>query len=217
MVRSLRSSAFLIALLSAASGTQAAAAGRGHSIGVYIDFDAAPSAMAVAAMKREVGAIMKSTGLKMNWRKLKENRGTEAFDGLVVVRFKGKCHVQPWPDEPATGKITLASTIVSEGQVLPFTEVECEAVRKTLVYSGTTCDQERQCAFGRALGRVLAHELYHALARTTLHAGKGLAKATQSLRDLIAVPMRFNADDSEAIRRGLASPPGTFSFAPQTR
>lgn len=213
MVSPLLTLGFSIVFLIAA-GLHAAAAERKQSVGIFIDFDSPPAPMAVAAMKREVGAIMKPTGLTMNWRQLKENRGTESFGGLVVVRFKGKCHVQPWPDDPAGGKVTLGSTLVSDGHVLPFTEIECEQVRKTLSYSGTACDQERQCALGRALGRVVAHELYHALARTTTHAGKGLARATQSLRDLVTGPLRFNADDSEAIRRGISTPPGTFSFTP---
>ena len=193
------------------------AAAERKSIGVFIDFDSVPAPMAVTAMKREVGTIMKPTGFRVDWRKLKENRGTESFDGLVVVRFKGKCHVQPWPEDPAGEKLILGSTLVSDGQPLPFTEINCEQVRKTLTYCATDCDQERQWALGRALGRVVAHELYHALARTTAHAGKGLARATQSLRDLvIGRPIPFHPDDSDAIRRGISTPLGTLSFTPHS-
>jgi hypothetical protein len=182
------------------------------SVGIFVDFDAPPAPMAVEAMKRELGVIMKPTGLGLDWRELKENTGTEAFAGLVVVRFKGRCHVQPFVDETQPGLVTLGSTLVSDGHVLPFTEINCEQVRKTLPYAGTSCDQERQCALGRALGRVVAHELYHALAKTTAHGGKGLAKATQSLRDLVVGALRFSPADSEAIRQGIAGPPVTFSY-----
>jgi hypothetical protein len=54
------------------------------------------------------------------------------------------------------------------------------------------------------MGRVVAHELYHVLARTTSHAERGLAKASQSLKDLVSKQsLTFQAQDAEAIRRGF--------------
>ena len=61
-----------------------------------MDFDAEPANVAVDAMKREVDAIMRPAGLRVDWRDLGQNRGQEAFSGVVVVKFKGKCQVQPW-------------------------------------------------------------------------------------------------------------------------
>jgi hypothetical protein len=212
MVRVLTSAALAAAIVCAAPAW--AEKKKKPSVGIFVDFDASPAPMAMAAMKREVGAIMRPTGLGVDWRQLSENKGTEAFAGLVVVRFKGRCHARPWVDEAEPGKVALGHTIVQEGHVLPFTEINCEQVRKTLPYLGTHCDHERQNALGRALGRVVAHELYHALARTTEHTGKGLGRATQSLRDLVTGTLRFSPDDSEAIRRGVIGPPATFSFGP---
>lgn len=208
MVRSLAFAALSVVVCTSPA-FRAQGADKKPSIGIYVDFEAPPSVLAVEAMKREVGDIMKPTGLGVDWRLLSENRGTEVFAGLVVVRFKGRCHVQPWADEIAAGQFALASTKVSEGHVLPFTEVKCEQVRKTLRYAGRTeCDQEKQGALGRAMGRVVAHEMYHALAGTTVHATKGLAKASQSLRDLVSGALRFDGADSDAIRRGV-----TLSFS----
>jgi hypothetical protein len=52
----------------------------------------------------------------------------------------------------------------------------------------------------------VAHELYHVLARTTLHAEKGLAKASQNLRDLVSKQaIVFGEHDAEAIRKGFES------------
>jgi len=54
------------------------------------------------------------------------------------------------------------------------------------------------------MGRVVAHEIYHILAGMTGHAARGLAKAAESLQDLISTEgMPFRAEDSEAIRKGL--------------
>lgn len=214
MLQSLAVFVVLLAIVSTSVSFQAHASERKPSVGIFMDFDAPPAGTAVETMKREVGTIMKPTGLDVDWRLLKENKGNETFDGLIVIRFKGKCRVQPWVDEVEPGDITLGSTLVSEGKVMPFTEINCEQVRKTLPYASTlVCDQERQCALGRALGRVVAHELYHVLAKTTAHAGKGLAKAKQSLRDLVTGSLRFVDEDSEAIRHGvMGRPPVSFSY-----
>jgi hypothetical protein len=80
-------------------------------------------------------------------------------------------------------------------------------VKRALAYLRPEAStRERQKAFGIALGRVVAHELYHILARTTAHAGHGLAKASESLEELVtAGTMGFREEDSTAIRKGLLS------------
>ena len=99
----------------------------------------------------------------------------------------------------------LGSTQVGQGRVLPFSEVECDHIRKALAYMRPGSNQlERQNALGLALGRVVAHELYHILTRTTTHATAGLAKASQSLRDLVALrEIGFQEADSQAIRNSF--------------
>jgi hypothetical protein len=44
----------------------------------------------------------------------------------------------------------------------------------------------------RALGRVIAHEIYHILAQTTEHDESGVAKAAFSLEDLMVDGFAFN-------------------------
>ena len=105
----------------------------------------------------------------------------------------------------------LGTSLVSGGQVMPFSEVECDQVRKTLAYEGRSTEMDRQCALGRAMGRVVAHELYHVLACTTKHAGNGLARATQTLRDMISGTLGFNKDEAAAIRQGLTRRGMVFS------
>jgi hypothetical protein len=178
------------------------------SVGVFMDFDAKPANIAVDAMKREVDEIMRPAGLRVDWRQVGENRGAEAFTGVVVVKFKGKCQVQPWLGESfetelTSDKVVLGTSLVSNGQVLPFSEIECDQVRKLLAYQERSTEMDRQCALGRAMGRVVAHELYHVLACTTKHAGHGLAKATQTLRTMVRSGLGFNNEEAAAIRQGL--------------
>ena len=65
-------------LVMLAASMAALAPGHTHpAIGVYIDFDAIPSAQSVDAMKREAGQIMDSAGYFLDWRALKQNQGNE--------------------------------------------------------------------------------------------------------------------------------------------
>ncbi|HJT90086.1 MAG TPA: hypothetical protein VJ732_19580 [Bryobacteraceae bacterium] len=183
------------------------------SIGIYMDFDSVPGNASVQTMETEVSRLLKPSGVKLDWRLLRRNEGREAFSGLVVLKFRGRCKVEGWSQPPSEfgsmgETVELASTKVANGKVLPFTEVECDQVRKALAYLGPGADQaERQRALGIALGRVVAHELYHILARTTSHAARGLAEASASLRDLVTPgKLSFRQADSQAIGNAFRQP-----------
>ena len=168
-------------LLAAAMALQSPAP-KSPAIGVFIDFDAAPSDRSVDIMKHEAEKIMESSGYRLDWRALKENQGREAFAHVVVVKFHGKCRLEyPATEGDAGESVTMASTLVQDRHVLPFSDVQCDEVRKVLAY-GTPPD--RQKALGLALGRVVAHELYHLLVDKTKHATAGLTKATHTWIDL---------------------------------
>jgi hypothetical protein len=180
------------------------------SVGVYIDFDSVPASVPMDVMKHEVDKILKPSGVALDWRLTSQNHGDEVFAGLVVLKFKGKCKLEGWGDSgpgllPGGEERTLGTTRVMNGNVLPFTEVRCDEVKRALAYLRPEANQrERQKAFGLALGRVVAHELYHILAHTTSHAARGLAKASESLQDLVTMGnMGFRDEDSTAIRKGL--------------
>ena len=61
--------------------------------------------------------------------------------------------------------------------------------------------EERNRRYGRALGRVVAHELYHILANTTDHSRHGLAKALLTVSELVLDPCRFGSHEIERIRK----------------
>lgn len=60
----------------------------------------------------------------------------------------------------------------------------------------------RDAAYGRAVARVLAHELYHFLANTNTkgHATGGLAKAAYSAEERLAETFRFSRKQYECLR-----------------
>jgi len=181
-------------------------AGDETSVGIFVDFETQPAAMALQVMKKEAAGILRPSGIVLNWRDLSQNRGTESFAGLVVLHFRGKCQVQSWAAESVAARpgetLALATTSVSEGKVLPYSEILCDQVRRTLPASAPgAAEHERQWQLGRALGRVVAHELYHVLGRTTGHASTGLAKARQSFTDLFTGSLKLDASAARALRR----------------
>jgi hypothetical protein len=162
-------------------------------------------------MQREVAGLLKPAGIHVNWRLLRENHGDETYSRLVVLKFIGSCRadwaVQPH-DEDEAENIAVGDTKVTQGHVLPYSEVRCDAVRRALSYlAPATSKEQRQEALGLAMGRVVAHELYHVLAHTASHAERGLAKASQPLKELISKQaIIFREQDAEAIRKGFESP-----------
>jgi hypothetical protein len=58
----------------------------------------------------------------------------------------------------------------------------------------------RQAVYGRAIARVLAHELYQFLANPKGHASGGLAKAAYSAEDLMAQSFRFGRKQYDCLR-----------------
>jgi hypothetical protein len=171
-------------------------------VAVVMDFEQTFSDVSLTSMEHELEGIMNSCNLQMAFRILDPSASQEAFPSLVVARFRGDCR---GGEHTWHGKThTLGLTHVSDGQILPFSEVDCDKIRSMV---GPELERHNRLhteqLFGRALGRVLAHELYHILAKTTQHAGKGVAKSTLSVSELLSGKLRFERGDSDRIRRGV--------------
>jgi hypothetical protein len=65
--------------------------------------------------------------------------------------------------------------------------------------------QMRQSLFGRSLGRILAHELFHILADECGHQNEGIAKSHFSARELLSSHFSFEEDALE--RMASTAPP----------
>ena len=183
----------------------AAPAVRAASVALFTDFEIAPSAVSISRMQEEVAAILKPSGIDLDWRSLKDRRANESFADLVVLRFRGACQGvdftlphEGWPN--MIGQ-TLASTAVSDGRVLPFSEVECDQIRRYIAPNVTRLSADQRAeVYGRALGRVIAHELYHVFMGTQCHAREGVARSFHTRRDLTEKEFRFTAKETQEIR-----------------
>jgi hypothetical protein len=169
-------------------------------IALYTQFEQAPPADVLEALQEEVASIMAPIGLRFEWRDLGKTGGREVSAELAVVTFKGRCDTAGLT---ARSRLegALGWTHVSDGQILPFTDIGCDRVRQ-FTQSGLLVfrPQDRAARYGRALGRVLAHELYHIFANTMRHGAIGVAKGSYSMQDLLADDFQFQSKESRMLR-----------------
>jgi hypothetical protein len=177
----------------------AAPAGASTGITLLLQFDNKHSERSVEEMKREMNAIMKDTGLELDFRSLKDFNPNVPVSDLVVVKFRGTCQMDTMPilfDERGP----LAFTHSTDGEVLPFSEVACDRVRHSVESAMWGGDRRRaDLLLGRALGRVLAHELVHIVAKSHKHGRKGIAMTSLSGVQLIADRLELDAHDVERL------------------
>ena len=169
-------------------------------ITLYTSFQQEPPADVMEAIQDEVEAIMAPIGLRFEWRNLAGVRGQEASAELAVVTFQGRCNTAGMS---AQAKLSgaLGWTHMSDGEILPFTDVSCDRVREFVQRQLVVAHpEERAGLYGRALGRVLAHELYHIFANTTRHASWGVAKECYTVQDLLTDDFQFQEKESRLLR-----------------
>ena len=163
-----------------ASACAAFAAG---PVTVILQFEAQHSEPSVNEMKRELQNLMRDAGVELNWRTLNEISSSDSFPRIVVVTFHGTCQLKPWAAPLPADPVALAYAHVSNGTVIPFADVECDRIRSSLT---ATPGAHSDLLYGRALGRVLAHELHHIIGQTRAHTQQGISRKSLSARDLIA-------------------------------
>ena len=176
------------------AGSSAWAAG----VTIVLDFQGPRSEKSVQEMKRELESIMKNSGLAFEWR-LRDDPNQVTSNHLVLVRFKGKCVLEPVGylyDERGP----LAFTYSTDGAVLPYSEVECDKVAlsvRSAMFGGDYANADE--LLGRALGRVVAHELVHILTKSGAHAKQGVEKPALSGKLLIAPELQLDAEDLDRL------------------
>jgi hypothetical protein len=170
----------------------------GEGITIVLDFQGPRSEQSIAEMKREFTGIMKDAAVHFDFR-WRNEASEEALSDLVLVRFTGKCVLGPVGylyDERGP----MAFTYSTDGVVQPFSEVACDKVTSAVRSAMSGGDfANADILLGRALGRVLAHEVVHILSKSGVHGRTGVAKTALSGSQLIAPELRLGAADLERI------------------
>jgi len=203
----MRSALLLAALVGSAVAqtTASESIGLAGPLGVYLKTDHATSTAVLSAMKREVEAVLVPAGVHLVWNSQPDS---EVYTRIAVMRLRGRCDL----DGPVSADIRglsrdaepLGATYVADGRVLPFADVRCDSVRKVIDRDLRPIPaNDRYELLGRALGRVMAHELYHVLLRTRDHGRSGLARPMITSSDLLAVHDNFAAPDEQKLSGAL--------------
>jgi hypothetical protein len=173
------------------------------SVAVYFQSVHSNSDIAFNSLKKELTSLLNGATYKVQWG---DSRKPMVSGGsLVVVEFRGSC----LPSSPGTSSLekspgsALASSQVVDERILPFISLDCRALNDLLeVPLAALPAAQREVAYGRAMARLLAHELYHFLTQTNHHSKSGIAKAAVSATDLLSGHFDF---DGEAFARLQAS------------
>jgi hypothetical protein len=175
-----------------------------HQLGVLLDVKQELSASVRMSMRQEFNRLVATPGLDIRWSALGDAASKQAFDRVVIVRMHGACSGKLPDGYEDVSSDTLAYTHVSDGKVLPFAELECDRIRATLhpvIWSKSR--QDRAIFVGRALGRVLAHEVYHMITRSTEHSRKGIARESLTPVDLTCERFAFEEECVQRIRSAM--------------
>jgi hypothetical protein len=169
---------------------------------VYLKSAEAQPTRALEAMKREASGLMEPGGYRVTWRDLPESAADAVEAAVVIVELRGACqapkHAEALP--PLIAPASLASTAVANGEVLPFSWLECGTLSRMLAPEIAKHDSGQDSRFGRAMGRLLAHELFHVLTNTTHHANEGVGKPYFSAKDVLAERFEFETETLVQLR-----------------
>jgi hypothetical protein len=174
-------------------------------IALYTHFDQEPPEGVVEALHDEIESIMEPIGMTFEWRSLNGVRGNELSIELAVLTFKGRCDITGLIPHNDNNPGALGWTHVSDGAILPFSDVDCDRIRNFVqrdLISVRAPDREE--AYGRAIGRVVAHELYHIFANTSKHGSCGVGKAAYTVQELLSDDFQFEGRESVALRGSKA-------------
>jgi hypothetical protein len=188
----------ICALLAVALGVAVKAGGPPAALTIVLEFKGPYSARSVETMKSETESILHGAPLALQWRTAAEVRSA-AVDHLVVFHFKGKCILEPvgyLMDERGP----LAYTFTSDRVMQPFGEVACDQVTAVVRPAMWGHDYAKaDFLLGRALGRVVAHELMHMISKSGTHGREGLGAPELTGQQLIAPVLQFSAADLDRI------------------
>jgi len=175
-------------------------------LAIYYSFDSPAPPALFEELQSELDRILAPANLRVAWRSTDaQNSGAEDFPDIVVFRFHGRCSFETNSAEEELlqdpGGAALASTQIADGHVLPFGEVDCDKLRHFIAPATRALDASaRNCALGRAMARVSAHEIYHMLTGSELHASKGIARPAHSRAELTIPTFTFDKPETDWLR-----------------
>jgi len=169
-------------------------------IALYTNFQQPVPPTVLQTLQDELEKVMEPAMMHLEWRSLAGVSGSEVSSELAVVKFLGRCDAEGLTmktEHPGA----LGWTHVSDGVILPFADVDCDRVRvfvqKELMFIHAS---EREQVYGRAIARVMAHELYHIFTQTAHHSSEGVGKSAFTVQELLSDDFQFQGKEASMLR-----------------
>lgn len=180
------------------------------TVGILLRFDRPPGTLFLKALRRELEYIFQPAGLDLRWEVLDGTTVSGSYNRVVLVEMHGHCnpsgvrelHHAPQPNVP------LGWTIVNDGEVISRVAVDCDAIGglASEMRGRFTNSLMVERIFLRVLGRVVGHEMLHALLATPDHHNSPYTRAHLRAADVLAVP-RLSSDEVSRLREALYHSP----------
>ena len=166
-------------------------------LSIYLSVDANQPAAPVEYMKRELDALLETAGFRIAWGDANNPDKTGRASKLVVLELRGVCGMPPgiYRMEPSVDSgARLAETSISPAGVQPFSQVNCPNITRMIGPAlSAEAGAQRDYLYGRALARVIAHEVYHIVMASRDHEREGIAKSRFTVADLLDETFDFDA------------------------
>jgi hypothetical protein len=186
-------------------------------LAVYLTASPSQSPSTVEHMKRELIPVLQNVGYQIRWNDPNHPENAPEAANLVLLELRGICDLPSGSGrmEPAVDSGgSLAETVVAARGVTRFVRVNCDNLTRMV---GPSLSAEpgalREYLYGRAVARVVAHELYHVLMETTEHGRSGLARPSFTVADLLDEVFHFDAADIAKLRQKAVQPDSDVALA----
>jgi hypothetical protein len=167
----------------------------------------------ISSLRSELETMMRSAGYHLDWNAT-ELANLSSFS--IDVELRGACAVASHASagQEHTG-VPLASSAVRDGRILPRTWVNCDSVQALLApHLASQPAARRDYLTGRAVARLIAHEFYHVLSQSRLHASAGIARDALNATDLLQESASF---EEKTLRRMVPPMPASQRAASLAR
>jgi hypothetical protein len=162
------------------------------TVGVLLRFDRPPQRGFVNELRLTVEQIFRPAGLAFRWGVAPPEKEVCGHRTVVIDLhgFCGPALLRDAGDTEPLREFPLGWTFVVGGEVLPTSMVDCDRITRATLQIGLARSHRewRDLLYVRLAGQVMAHELMHALLRTSDHDGADLTRSPVYLGDLRPLP-----------------------------
>lgn len=176
---------------------------REQVVAIVLKTEAPLSALTERAMREELARLLRPAGIRAVVHQDEALLDLGEVEEVIWVGFRG-CSEVPAGKAASKPVGPLGWVRCVDGAMQPFVTLDCPLVAAHLREILVTPQQySAKPLMGRALGRVLVHELLHYLTRSRAHSGSQLFREDMEPQTLLEPWVALEAVDVEALRRML--------------